>query len=111
MRHYELNVPPTAEQGNYKITIAVQANETPAQAALWHYNRARSHDGLAPVKRMPKGTTYRPLYTYIIQQYTGSRYGWEDVFQEDDIKEARERLKEYRENQPEYMARMIKRPR
>jgi len=46
---------------------------------------------------------------FIIQQYTGSQYGWEDVHAEDTRKAARERLKEYRQNQPEYPARLITR--
>jgi hypothetical protein len=41
-----------------------------------------------------------------IQQHTG--YGWEDVCAEDTWKEAKDRLKEYRENQPEYPVRAIK---
>lgn len=105
---YRLSVPPTNEQGSYNIIITV-TNETKSAAALWHYNSARAHDGLEPVKRMPKGTTYTPVYFYVIQQHTGSRYGWDDVCQEDTRAEGIERLKEYRENQPEYLARMIRR--
>lgn len=41
-----------------------------------------------------------------IQQYTGSEYGWETVTSETSYKEARERTKEYRENQPEYPVRI-----
>lgn len=40
-----------------------------------------------------------------IQQYTGYGYGWETVCAEDRWKDARERLREYRENQPEYPVR------
>lgn len=40
-----------------------------------------------------------------IQQYTGREYGWEEVTAEDTWREARARLKEYRENQPEYPVR------
>lgn len=110
-RHYTLEVPPTMQQGSYKITITVSSNETKSAAALWHYNSARAHDGQPPIKRMPAGTKYIPLYTYIIQQYTESQYGWEDATEEENREDARERLKEYRENQPEFPARMIKRPR
>jgi len=28
------------------------------QNALWQYNGARAHDGLPPLKCMPKGTKY-----------------------------------------------------
>ena len=43
-----------------------------------------------------------------IEQHTGHQYGWEVVCSEDSWKEARERLKEYRENQPEYPVRARK---
>lgn len=45
-----------------------------------------------------------------VQQFTGSQYGWEDVCAEERFREARERVKEYRANQPEYPVR-IKRTR
>jgi hypothetical protein len=45
---------------------------------------------------------------YEVQQYTGPQYGWEMVTTETTRKEALARLKEYRENQPEYPARMVK---
>jgi len=35
---------------------------------------------------------------YIIQEFTGDGYGWEDSTAESTIKESRARLKEYREN-------------
>ncbi len=46
---------------------------------------------------------------YAVQGYYGPEYGWEDVCTEDTRKEARERLKEYRENETQYPHRMIKR--
>ena len=44
---------------------------------------------------------------YIIQGYYGQ--GWEDVTAEDTRTEAKTRLKEYRDNEPMYAHRMIKR--
>lgn len=41
----------------------------------------------------------------IHQCYSGQ---WEDVCSEDTRKEAKERLKEYRDNMPEYAARIVK---
>lgn len=41
-----------------------------------------------------------------IQQYTGSGYGWEEVSANETLKEAREALKEYRANQPEFPVRV-----
>lgn len=43
---------------------------------------------------------------FAVQQYTGTQHGWEDVCTEDTRKEAKQRLKEYRENQPEYPTRI-----
>lgn len=53
-----VTVPPTAMQGSYKTKVRDDLGETPAQAALWHYNNARAREGLPPVSRMPRGTTY-----------------------------------------------------
>ena len=44
---------------------------------------------------------------YQIHQYTGC--DWEEVCAADTWREAREHLKEYRENQPEYPVKAIKR--
>ena len=38
------------------------------------------------------------LKEYIIQEYTGALYGWEDSTTEETIKAAREQLKLYRKN-------------
>ena len=43
--------------------------------------------------------------TYVVQQYTEEE-GWEDVTAEDDFGEAKDRLKEYKENQPGYRYRI-----
>ena len=43
---------------------------------------------------------------WVIQQYTGSQYKWEDVCAEETFSEACQRAKEYRENQPEYPVRI-----
>lgn len=41
-----------------------------------------------------------------VQQYTGPEHKWESVCADETRKEARQTLKEYRENQPEYPARI-----
>lgn len=43
---------------------------------------------------------------YEIQGHYG--YGWECVTVEDDRKEARARLREYKENEPQYAHRIVK---
>lgn len=45
---------------------------------------------------------------YQILQHTGPRYGWEMVSAYNDRKSCKEDLKAYRENQPEYPVKMIK---
>lgn len=46
---------------------------------------------------------------FVIQQYMGNAYGWEDVDICGTRKEAKFNLKLYRENQPEYPSRLITR--
>lgn len=58
---YKVVVPPTNEQGSYECIVSNKKYESKAQEALWYYNSARAHDGLEPLKRMPKGTVYIPL--------------------------------------------------
>lgn len=45
--------------------------------------------------------------TWIIQQWWDSEYGWEDICEEETRKDARQTVKEYRENQPEAPVRFI----
>lgn len=44
-----------------------------------------------------------------IEQYTDSAYGWEEVCAAETWKEAKQTLQEYRENQPEYPVRGMRR--
>lgn len=44
-----------------------------------------------------------------IQGYYGSAYGWETANTETTLKDARRSIKEYRENEPEYSFRLVKR--
>lgn len=55
---YIVKIPPTMEMGSYKTKAIGSKFESKAQEALWDYNSAREHDGLSPVKRLPKGTKY-----------------------------------------------------
>jgi hypothetical protein len=45
---------------------------------------------------------------YEVQQYTGPGYGWECVTAEETSGEAVKRLREYRREQPQYPARLVK---
>ena len=106
---YTLIVPPTREQGSYTGRVN-DCYTSKSVVALQQYNSARAHDGLPPVKRMPKGTEYRPIYFWEVQQYTGREYGWEVVSQSTNRREALADVRSYRENQPEYPARLHRRP-
>lgn len=44
-----------------------------------------------------------------ILQYTGPAYGWEVVNTEETREDGRRSRREYRENQPEYPVKMVKR--
>jgi len=59
---YKVTVPPTMEQGSYSTIAEASLAETLKENALWDYNSARSHDGQKPLKSMPKGTKYEPIY-------------------------------------------------
>jgi hypothetical protein len=43
------------------------------------------------------------------QIWSNYGYGWEETCAEETYKEAKERLKEYRENQPQYPHKIVKR--
>jgi len=74
MKTYVVKVPPTAEQGSYKTHVGRGSYmQTMRQEALQDYNSARAHDGLPPVKRMPKGTTYTPLRDAPLSDWPGKR--------------------------------------
>jgi len=103
MATYKVTVPPTMEQGSYSTIARDGYGQTFRAAALWDYNSCRAHDGLTPLERMPKGTLYElqrvTSDVWEVQGYYGQQYGWECVCSETSRKKARERLKEYRENE------------
>ncbi len=60
-------------------------------------DKIRVTKGIQPARNKPK-------YEFTIEQFIAGY--WNDVCTEDDIKEARQRLKEYRANQPQYPVRI-----
>ena len=54
MSKFSVKVPPTTEMGSFVCNADSRAD------ALWQYNSSRAHDGLEPVKRMPRGTKFTP---------------------------------------------------
>jgi hypothetical protein len=49
------------------------------------------------------------VYLFVVQGNYGYGHGWEDLAASEVRKEAREDLKAYRENEPQYAHRMIQR--
>lgn len=43
------------------IVSDASRSESKEEAALWHYNNSRSHDGLRPLDELPYGTTFTPI--------------------------------------------------
>lgn len=56
---------------------------------------------------MRKPTKWITLH--VIQGYYAASYGWEDICQSEAASEARQTLREYRENMPNYPHRVIRR--
>lgn len=61
MARYKVTVPPTMEVGSWSTEVYTDNGDSKELMALQDYNLARDHDGLAPLKRMPRGTTYRRI--------------------------------------------------
>ena len=99
MKTIRFQVPPTREIGSYQGTCSASYGETLAASALWDYNSARAHDGLAPLTRMPAGTIYhKPAPRWFINR-TGGGYR-ETVDEFPTSKEARAMVREYRMADP-----------
>ena len=54
---------------------------------------------------MTKPSKY--VYLWVVQGHYAPGYGWEDVTCEESFKDARQRIWEYRENEPHYSHRLI----
>lgn len=57
----EYKVPTTWVMSSCKLIGRSTLTETARENALRDYNRMRDHDGLPPVKNLPKGTISRKL--------------------------------------------------
>ena len=55
---YLVKVPITNDMSSFSTNAKSSPMETVEENALWDYNRSREHDGLPPLSKMPKGTTY-----------------------------------------------------
>lgn len=54
--YWDLYIPPTSNQGNYKMTVRGITLSEARRDALHIYNSGRAHDGLNSVKKLPSGT-------------------------------------------------------
>lgn len=61
---------------------------------------------MAATKR-PKPRQKKYVYLFVVQGNYG--YGWDDVYESEDARDARARLKEYRANEKNASHRMIQR--
>ena len=96
---YIVKVPPTTEQGSYSTIVNDNYRSKHAEA-LQDYNSSRAHDGLPPITKMPRGTTYTAIYEYVVLGNYGQ--GWEEVTAESTHAEILKRLHEYRANDPQH---------
>ena len=58
MKYRSFSVPPTSTMGSYKGVCTNSHMESYEENALWDYNKAREHDGLRPLSKLPKGTQF-----------------------------------------------------
>ena len=59
---YRVTVPTTSDMSVFScISTDSSPMESVHENALWHYNRAREHDGLPPLLRLPFNTRYEIL--------------------------------------------------
>jgi hypothetical protein len=59
---WTVHFPVTHDLGPCKYTVQNNPMESKEEQALWHYNNARSHDGLPPVDELPEGTYFTNNY-------------------------------------------------
>lgn len=60
---YKVHFPLTSEMSPIGYIVTDSASgESKEEQALWHYNRSRNHDGLAPLTRLPRGTRFEPIF-------------------------------------------------
>lgn len=55
---YVVNIPTTRGMSALQFVASDKPSESWQEEALWHYNNHRAHDGLPPLKALPKGTTH-----------------------------------------------------
>jgi hypothetical protein len=59
---YKVFFPITHDMGPCDYIVSDKSMETKEQEALWHYNKAREHDGLSPLSTLPKGVKFVEIF-------------------------------------------------
>jgi hypothetical protein len=60
---YKVRFPFVPDMGSISpMVVNSSPGETAKEQALWHFNKMREHDGLAPRKTLPDGTKFNPIY-------------------------------------------------
>jgi hypothetical protein len=60
---FTVSFPTTKDLGPFKTIVNEGSwTESKEENALWHYNNSREHDGLPPLTRLPRGTTFEPIH-------------------------------------------------
>jgi len=102
-------VPPASGFAGFDGTCSACYNQSYQQGALADYNRARAHDGLPPLRRMPRGTIYKSAPApFFIQRRIGR-----DVATIDECptrKDAREAIENYSQMKGEGFLFISRRP-
>jgi hypothetical protein len=58
---YKVTIPLTHEMPGMIMTVEDKLIESKEEEALWYFNRSRDHDGVPPVKRLPRGTRFEAI--------------------------------------------------
>jgi hypothetical protein len=59
---YKAKFPLTMNMSPISYVVEDKTMESKEEEALWHYNKSREHDGLPPLERLPKGTTFEAIH-------------------------------------------------
>jgi len=60
---YRVRFPFIPDMGTVgSIIVSDKPMESKEEEALWHLNKSREHDGLAPRKHLPLGTSFEIIY-------------------------------------------------
>jgi hypothetical protein len=59
---YNARFPVTHDMSPISYIVREYRYETKEENALWHYNKSREHDGLEPLKNLPRKVKFEPIW-------------------------------------------------